>query len=88
MKNKLQCMTAILFLMLSTAAFAVDPLAASLKPEITDLFGAGSTIAYCIYVGEIVVGSVAYIKSKNLMLLLGVPILMLFTHAMFSYVSG
>jgi hypothetical protein len=65
-----------------------DPLESSLKPQIQALFGAGSTVAYGIYIGEIVMGSVAYVKTKNLMLLLGVPILMLFTHTMFTYISS
>lgn len=67
---------------------ADDPLAATLKPQVAALFGSGSTITYCIYLAEIVLGSVAYVKSKNLLLLLGVPILMLFTHAMFTYIGG
>jgi type IV conjugative transfer system pilin TraA len=65
-----------------------DPLASSLKPEIQALFGSDSTVAYGIYIAEIVMGSVAYVKTKNLMLLLGVPILMLFTHTMFTYISS
>jgi len=61
-----------------------DPLESSLKPQIQALFGAGSTVAYGIYISEIVMGGVAYVKTKNLMLLLGVPILVLFTHTMFT----
>jgi len=66
----------------------VDPLAASVKPQITALFGAGSTVAYCIYIAEVVLGAAGYIKTKNLMLLAGVPILVLFTSAMFKYISS
>ena len=69
-------------------ASSSDPLANSVKPEVAALFGAGSTIAYCIYLAEIVLGSVAYVKTKNLLLLLGVPILMLFTHTMFTYIGS
>lgn len=64
-----------------------DPLEASLKPQMQALFGSGSTVAYAIYIAEIVMGSVAYVKTKNLMVLLGVPILILFTHTMFTYIS-
>jgi len=67
---------------------STDPLATSIKPQVAALFGSGSTVAYCIYIAEIVLGSVAYVRSKNLLLLLGVPILMLFTHAMFTYIGG
>lgn len=64
-----------------------DPLSA-LRPQVAALFGSGSAVAYCIYIAEIVLGSVAYIKTKNIMLLLGVPILMLFTHVMFKYIGS
>jgi len=70
------------------ASTSTDPLAVSVKPQVAALFGSGSTVAYCIYIAEIVLGSVAYVRSKNLLLLLGVPILMLFTHAMFTYIGG
>ena len=79
----------ILGIMLFNICLAdTDPLESSLKPQIQALFGAGSTVAYGIYIAEIVMGSVAYVKTKNLMLLLGVPILMLFTHTMFTYISS
>jgi type IV conjugative transfer system pilin TraA len=67
---------------------ATDPLAATVKPEITGLLGDGSTVMYCIYIAEIVLGGVAYIKTKNLMIFLGVPFLMLFTHAMLTYIAS
>ncbi len=67
---------------------ATDPLATSVKPQVQALFGTGSTVAYCIYIAEIILGSVVYIKSKNLLTLVGVPVLVLFTHAMFSYISS
>lgn len=78
-------------ILLCTASFAdpaSDPLAASVKPQVQALFGAGSTVAYCIYIAEIVLGSVVYVKTKNLLTLLGVPILMLFTRAMFTYIGS
>jgi hypothetical protein len=76
-------------LMITSFGFAADdPLALSIKPGITALFGTGSTVSYGIYIGEIILGAVAYIKSKNPMVLVGVPILVLFTHGMFSYISG
>ena len=78
----------LLFCHACYAASGTDPLAATVKPQVAALFGSGSTIAYCIYIAEIVLGSVAYIKTKNILLLLGVPILMLFTHTMFTYIGG
>ncbi len=67
---------------------ATDPLAAAIKPQVAALFGAGSTVAYCIYIAEVILGSAAYIKTKNIMLFLGVPLLILFTHSMFKYIGG
>lgn len=67
---------------------AADPLATSVKPQIQALFGTGSTVAYAIYIAEIILGSVVYVKTKNLLTLLGVPILVLFTHAMFTYIGS
>ncbi len=67
---------------------ATDPLASAVKPQIQALFGTGSTVAYAIYIAEIILGSVVYVKTKNLLTLLGVPILVLFTHAMFTYIGG
>jgi type IV conjugative transfer system pilin TraA len=72
---------------LSFAGDATDPLATLVKPEVAAIFGPNSTAAYCIYLAEIIVGSIAYIKTKNLLLLISVVILVVFTRAMFSYIS-
>ena len=88
-KALIVCLCSLLGVMLCSMCLAdTDPLETSLKPQIQALFGAGSTVAYAIYIGEIVMGGVAYVKTKNLMLLLGVPILVLFTHTMFTYISN
>ena len=80
----------ILGLIFSCSAFcdASDPLATVIKPQVTALFGPGSTVSYCIYVGEIVLGAIGYAKSKNPLLLVGVPILVIFTAGMFQYIGG
>ncbi|OGT34145.1 MAG: hypothetical protein A3C44_00580 [Gammaproteobacteria bacterium RIFCSPHIGHO2_02_FULL_39_13] len=67
---------------------AADPLAATVLPQIQALFGPTSTISYCIYLAEIIVGAVGYVKTKNLLILIGVPILVIFTSAMFTYIGG
>ena len=77
-------------LLFSCSAFcdpASDPLATIIKPQVAALFGPGSTVSYCIYVGEIVLGAIGYAKSKNPLLLIGVPILVIFTAGMFSYIG-
>ncbi len=83
--------TLILGIIFANVAFCdtpTDPLAAIIKPQITALFGPGSTVSYCIYVGEIVLGAIGYAKSKNPLLLVGVPILVIFTAGMFQYIGG
>lgn len=69
-------------------AAGADPLADSLKPQIAAMFGAGSTVSYAIYTAEMIAGAVGYIKSKNPLILVGVPILVMFTHGMFTYISS
>lgn len=67
---------------------AADPLAATIKPQVLALFGPGSTVSICIYVAEFVMGVVGYIKSKNPLLFLGVPLVVLFTAGMFNYIGS
>ena len=87
-KNAVSYITLFVGLALVTTGYcADDPLAKTMKPEVAALFGSGSTISYCIYIAEIVLGGISYVRSKNLLILLGVPILMIFTHTMFSLIS-
>ena len=46
-------------------------------------FGEGSTFEKFLYLGEAIVGAYAYIKTKNIMVLAGVIVLMIFTHFFF-----
>ena len=51
-----------------------------LKADVGKTFGAGSDIEYYLYLGEGILTGIGYIKTKNIMLLGGLPVLMLFTH--------
>ena len=53
---------------------------AGLKADVGKTFGAGSDIEYYLYLGEGILTGIGYIKTKNIMLLGGLPVLMLFTH--------
>lgn len=66
---------------------ASDPLASTVLPQVQALFSPTSTVAYCIYVAEVLLASIAYVKTKSPLTLLGIPILMIFTHAMFTYIA-
>ncbi len=81
--------TVILGVSFANTAFCdtTDPLKAIIEPEVSAMFGPKSTVAYYIYVGEIVLGAITYAKNKNPLILLGVPILVLFTSGMFTYIA-
>ena len=93
-KQHLKCsnkyFTFMLCMFMASTAFcdSADPLAATVLPQVQALFGPTSTISYCIYLAEIIVGAVGYVKTKNLLILIGVPILVIFTSAMFTYITG
>lgn len=94
-KKIAQGAVALAVLGFSLACLAADPKAgtieafsASLKSEVTSFFGPSGVIAYALYIAEIIMGVAAYIKTKNLMVLLGLPIIILFTNAAFSFISG
>jgi len=53
---------------------------AGLRDDVSKTFGAGSDMQYFILLAEGIGGAYAYSKSKNIMVLTGVPILMGFTH--------
>lgn len=73
---------------MALADVGADPLAASVKPQIQAMFSAGSTIAYCIYIAEVIVGSTIYIKTKNPLTFIGVPLVVGFTVAAFNYIGA
>lgn len=76
------CITSGTFMLL--LIYSVDSLAknhlAGLKGDIVDTFGSGSDLPAYLLLAEGIFGVVAYIRSKNPMVLAGVPILMVFTH--------
>lgn len=53
---------------------------AGLKGDVSATFGAGSDMQYFILLGEGLAGAYAYSQTKNIWVLAGVPILMVFTH--------
>ena len=78
---------------LSADAFAeVDPtttdLLANYKGAVTKNFGQGSVVEYGLYVAEVIGGAVAYMKSKNLLGLISIPVLVIVTYVGFKFVAG
>jgi type IV conjugative transfer system pilin TraA len=77
-----------LLMLLSAATPAVaDDLLASGQQTVTDTFGADSSIAIWIVLAEVIVGVISYIRTKNIMLLFGVAVVVVFTTVGFSLTS-
>lgn len=51
-----------------------------MKEDVKATFGKGSDTQYFILLAEGLAGAYAYIKTKNIAVLCGVPLLMVFTH--------
>ena len=51
-----------------------------LKDDVSATFGAGSDMQYFLLLAEGIGGAYAYTKTKNIAVLAGVPLLMVFTH--------
>ncbi len=62
---------------------ATDYLAGQ-KAMISKNFGDGSTLVYAAYMAEIISAIALYIKSKNLLVLVGLVVILIFTKAGFT----
>ncbi|CAD6024430.1 traA_3 (plasmid) [Escherichia coli] len=50
-------------------------------------FGADSFVIMCIYIAEIVIGVATYIRTKNLLILLGLVVVIVFTTVGLTFVN-
>ena len=71
--------TVYLLILSPTFAEGVNRLE-GLRGDVSKTFGAGSDVQYFILLAEGIGGAIAFSKSKNYMVLAGVPTLMMFTH--------
>jgi len=78
--NLLMMMVLLGFMMFYASDSHATNHLSGLKSDIADTFGDNSDVPYFLLLAEGVVGAMAYIKTKNLMVLAGVPVLMIFTH--------
>ena len=69
-----------------TNAAGTDLLASG-KEDVVSTFGADSLVMMCVIIAEIVVSVGMYIKTKNLMVLMGLAVVIIFTTVGFSFVS-
>ncbi|PKE28113.1 MULTISPECIES: type IV conjugative transfer system pilin TraA [Rahnella] len=70
---------AIAALMLFSGNALADDLMAAGKETVTDTFGANSAIATWIILAEVIVGIITYIKTKNMFMLFGIAVVIVFT---------
>lgn len=61
-----------------------EDLLASQKTDANDTFGHGSTVEWTLYIAEIIVSVVGYIKTRNPMVFGGMIIVLLITKAFYS----
>ena len=73
-----------LLLGMTDAYAAGTDLLAAQKDMISANFGDGSSLVYVAYMAEIISAIAIYIKSKNLLVLVGLVVVLIFTKAGFS----
>ncbi|EPZ8357495.1 type IV conjugative transfer system pilin TraA [Enterobacter hormaechei] len=71
---------------IANAAGGTDLLAGG-KEDVVATFGADSLVLMCVIIAEIIVSIGMYIKTKNLMVLMGLAVVIIFTTVGFSFVS-
>ncbi|WP_080496776.1 type IV conjugative transfer system pilin TraA [Yersinia enterocolitica] len=77
-----------LFVLLSyTGLVRADDLMAAGQETVTGTFGAGSSIAKWIILAEVIVGIITYIKTKNMFMLFGIAVVIVFTTIGFGLVA-
>lgn len=69
----------VLALLSMTGVARADDLLASGQATVTDTFGANSSVAIWIILGEVIFGVISYIRTKNIFMLFGVAIVVVFT---------
>jgi type IV conjugative transfer system pilin TraA len=70
----------IMLCLIPDTGFAAENRLKGLKEEVVATFGGDSDVPYFILLAEGLAGAYAYIKTKNIAVLAGVPVLMVFTH--------
>lgn len=74
-------------LVMGTQSSQATDLLASGRADVVATFGADSLVAMAIILAEIIVGVGMYIKTKNLLILLGLAVVIVFTSVGFAYIA-
>jgi type IV conjugative transfer system pilin TraA len=75
---KIAIVPSLILLCVVNAAHAIDLLEGG-KETVKDTFGADSAIAGWLVLAEVICGVIAYIKTKNIFLLFGFAVVIVFT---------
>jgi len=76
----------LLFAIVCMGHVHADDLMAKGQGTVKGTFGKDSSVATWLIVGEIIIGAFMYIKTKNLMLLAGVAVLIVFLNVAFGLI--
>lgn len=84
--SRLAALSPLLLLGVGQMANATDLLAGG-KDDVRATFGADSFVMMCIIIAELVVGVGMYIRTKNLLILLGLVVVIVFTTVGMSFIG-
>ncbi|EIY1064815.1 type IV conjugative transfer system pilin TraA [Escherichia coli] len=84
--SRLAALSPLLLLGVGQMASATDLLAGG-KDDVKATFGADSFVMMCIIIAELIVGVAMYIRTKNLLILLGLVVVIVFTTVGLTFIS-
>lgn len=84
--SRLAALSPLLLLGVGQIANATDLLAGG-KDDVKATFGADSFVMMCIIIAELVVGVAMYIRTKNLLILLGLVVVIVFTTVGLTFIN-
>lgn len=84
--SRLAALSPLLLLGAGQMAHATDLLSGG-RDDVKATFGADSFVMMCIILAEIIVGVSMYIRTKNMLILLGAVVVIVFTSVMMAYIT-
>lgn len=84
--SRLAAFSPLLLLGIGQMAHANDLLGGG-KDDVKATFGADSFVVMCVYIAEIVIGVAGYIRTRNLLTLLGLVVVIVFTTVGLTFVK-
>ena len=84
--SRLAALSPLMLIGVGQMANATDLLAGG-KDDVKATFGADSFVIMCVYIAELIVGVSMYIRTKNLLILLGMVVVIVFTTVALTFIS-